>query len=47
MSENWIFKNANGVELNNGVIFYYQDQMDFFEAWPGIKLMLEVMNDNK
>ena len=37
---------VNGVIIND-VLFYYKDSYDFMEAWPGIKLWLEVERENQ
>ena len=38
--------NCNGVIVGD-VIFYYDSNADFVEAWPGIKLWLDVAASNR
>lgn len=39
-------KNIKGVEIN-GVIFSYDISNEFIEAWPGIKMWLDVEANNR
>ena len=44
--EKFSINNCRGVKIGD-VIFYYDTNTDFVEAWPGIKMWLEVAANNR
>ena len=39
-------KKVKGVMDTNGIIYYFEDQEDFREAWPGLALMIQIQKGN-